>query len=148
MLIGGILVILVPVTSMIVNTQGGVLICFKFGLWVKFGPSVRSSGTYSWVIQFLFIWSSGFSLMYLSPLQNGWDQIIDIYIFQIPLIFRSKTIRRTLCTVVHLTWKRNRTGWRSGPRKATVTVYRTVPSLTIWFVFFSFFSCHFFTNSN
>ena len=45
---------------------GGFLICFIFGLPVKFDPSVRLSGTYYSVIRFLFIQSSSFSLMYPS----------------------------------------------------------------------------------
>ena len=35
--------------------KGGFLICFIFGLPVKFGPSVRSPGTYFLVIRFFVV---------------------------------------------------------------------------------------------
>ena len=39
-----------------------------FDLLVKFGHTVQSSGHKYWVIRFLFIRSSGFGLMYVTPL--------------------------------------------------------------------------------
>ena len=55
-----------------------------FGLPVKFGPLIKSSGTYYLVIWILFIRSSCFGLMYLSQNEPFEDDGANLWFFNIP----------------------------------------------------------------